>query len=75
MEQNQNQNQNQSNRSGDQGEKGNTNTNNEQIQHRSDVIKNNTENGNDNPQDGEEWSNYRNRSLSANSENQQNKQQ
>ena len=46
---------------------------NQKMQHRSDVVNNNTENGNDNPQDGEDWSNYRNRSLSDNAEQQQKK--
>ena len=43
---------------------------NEQMQHRSDVVQHNTDNGNDNPQDGSEWSNYRGRSLSSNADNQ-----
>lgn len=43
----------------------------QKMQHRSDVVQDNEENGNDNPQEGDEWSNYRGRSLSSNSEKQQ----
>jgi len=69
MEQNKNQG------SGTQNNKGNnpSDMSNEKMQHRSDVVNNNTENGNHNPQDGNDWSNYRNRSLSDNTEQQQKK--
>jgi hypothetical protein len=42
----------------------------QQMQHRSDAVNKNTQNGDMNPQDGSEWSNYRERSLSTNKEHQ-----
>lgn len=74
MEQNKNQSS-QNNQSGNaQNQDTHSDISNQKMQHRSDVVNdNNTENGNDNPQDGNDWSNYRNRSLSDNAEQQQKK--
>jgi hypothetical protein len=49
---------------------GNMKMGNSSMQHRSNVVHNNTGNGNNNPQHGEDWSNYHNRSLSGNAEQQ-----
>lgn len=68
MEQNKNQN----NQSGDM-QKNNQPSGGQKMQHRSDVVNNDTQNGDNNPQDGGDWSNYRERSLSSNAENQQKK--
>ena len=60
--------------SGSQNSKGNnSDISNQKMQHRSDVTGDTAQNGNSNPQDGNDWSNYRNRSLSSNAEQQQNK--
>jgi len=68
MEQNKNQN----NQSEDM-KKNNQPSSGQKMQHRSDVVNNDTQNGDNNPQDGGDWSNYRGRSLSSNAENQQKK--
>lgn len=52
---------------------GNMKMGNSGMQHRSNVVHNNTGNGDSNPQHGDDWSNYRNRSLSGNAEQQQKK--
>lgn len=59
------------NKNQDQVQQDNQQNPDQKMQHRSDVVKGNEENGNDNPQEGDEWSNYRGRSLSSNNEKQQ----